>query len=237
MPSESTNLKNNLTANQQPTSHSEKTFRTAKRQSNLRANIFLLECAIVLLTYLGALYKHFEYSSQSYVLASFGIIYIVRLIIMSRWILKRELAIEEITFVIFVWIPSILASFVFLSKGVTHVQLVISSILYLFGSYINSWSEIERKIWKEDTRNKRRCYTQGLFSLSRNINYFGDTLLFAGWALATGNRWNAWVPITMGFLFYFYHIPDKENYLQTRYAEDWPSYKKKTPHSFVPYLC
>ena len=231
-------MKNNLPTNQQPTLHSETTFRTAKRQSNLRANFFLFECAIVLFTYLGAVYERFEYSSpQAHVLAAFGVIYICRLILMSRWILKRELAIEEITFVIFVWIPSILASFVFLSKGVTNVQLVISSIVYLLGSYINSWSEIERKIWKEDSRNKRKCYTHGLFSLSRNINYFGDTLLFAGWALATGNRWNAWSPVTMALLFYFYHIPDKEKYLQTRYAEDWPSYKKKTPYSFVPYLC
>ena len=226
MPSESTNLISD-----------SGNFRIANRSSNLRANIFLVECILVLAIYVTAVYTQLESPHQTHLLIAFGVIYMIRLNLMSRWILKRELAIEEVTFVILIWLPGIMASFVFFSKEVSNIQLVVSIVVYVLGSYLNSWSEIERKIWKEDTQNKGRCYTLGLFSLSRNINYFGDTLLFTGWALAAGNWSNMWAPITMGLLFYFYHIPDKETYLETRYADDWPAYKKSTPHSFIPFIC
>merc|ERR1712183_1261588 len=113
----------------------------------------------------------------------------------------------------------------------------VASIMYVLGSYLNTYSEFQRKIWKQDPIHKGRCYMLGLFSLSRNINYFGDSLLFAGWAVATGNWINSWAPILMSLSFYFYHIPDKEKYLQTRYAQDWPTYLSQTPYSFIPYIC
>merc|ERR1712032_1283804 len=107
---------------------------------------------------------------------------------------------------------------------------------YLFGSWMNTWSELQRKWWKARPENKGRCYTEGLFALSRNINYLGDVVLFAGWALVSGRWWNAWVPLMMAASFYFHHIPDKESYLRVRYAQDWPSYEQRVK-SFVPFVC
>merc|ERR1712232_741271 len=179
----------------------------------------------------------FSLSAQAHLLGAFGVIYMIRLNIMSMWLLKRELGMEELTVVILVWLPAIMGSYVALAKHVSIYILVAASILYALGSYLNTYSELQRKIWKKAPNNKGRCYTLGLFSLSRNINYFGDTVLFAGWALATGNWINLWAPIVMGLSFYFFHIPDKEKYLAARYAEDWPDYLIQTPYAFIPYLC
>ena len=101
---------------------------------------------------------------------------------------------------------------------------------------MNSWSELQRKWWKAKAENKGRCYTLGLFNWSRNINYFGDVVLFGAWALASGAWWNAWVPTAMAAMFYFHHIPEKESYLSERYKTEWPAYVAKTK-SFIPFLC
>eukprot|EP00593_Proboscia_inermis_P014738 CAMPEP_0171299264 /NCGR_PEP_ID=MMETSP0816-20121228/8071_1 /TAXON_ID=420281 /ORGANISM="Proboscia inermis, Strain CCAP1064/1" /LENGTH=226 /DNA_ID=CAMNT_0011774927 /DNA_START=9 /DNA_END=689 /DNA_ORIENTATION=+ len=226
MPSESTSLQED-----------EPYFRSVERTSNLRANIFLFECMVVMSLYIFLLYAwRLEYSSQVNLLAAFGAIYMIRVNIMSRWLLPRELGMEEITVVI-LFISSIMGSYVILAKEISSVGLAVSSILYAFGSYLNTWSEMQRKFWKGDPANKGRCYTLGLFSWSRNINYFGDSMLFAGWAVATGNWVNSWAPIVMSLAFYFFHIPEKEKYLAIRYAKDWPAYLTQTPYAFIPYIC
>jgi len=216
----------------------EETFRNAKRKSNIRANIFLLESVVVLSLYVYLIYGwKFSSSAQAHLLGAFGIIYMIRLNIMSMWLLQRELGMEELTVVILLWLPAIMGSYIALAKDVSNVVLVVASFFYALGSYLNTYSELQRKVWKKDPNNKGRCYTLGLFSFSRNINYFGDTMLFAGWALATGNWMNSWAPIVMGLSFYFFHIPDKEKYLATRYAQDWPAYQTQTPYAFIPYIC
>ena len=227
-------------------------FRSTNRQSMFRANIFLVECIAVLAAYLCALHHHLGpidldhiftgNSSRVQVLSAFGVIYMIRLNVMSRYLLRRELSIEELTIVVLIWLPSIMASFVLLSTDFDLHSAECAGIitLYLFGSCLNTLSELQRKIWKEGkhaTFNKGRCYKGGLFSLSRNINYFGDTVLFGAWAAATGSYWNAWVPVVMSLSFWFYHIPDKEKYLAKRYGHDWDDYAKKTPYRFVPFVC
>jgi steroid 5-alpha reductase family enzyme len=196
-------------------------FRKVPRKSNLRNNIFLLECAAVLAVYLYALYQS-PATLQIHILAFFGVAYMSRLNVMTRWVLPRELAIEEISVVTLLWLPAILASYVRnMNSEIYSSRLGLSLIVCIFGSYLNTFSELQRKRLKDIPQNKGRCYILGLFSLSRNINDFGETLLFGAWALATGAWWNGWVPVVMGASFWFFHIPDKEKYLQERYAKDW----------------
>lgn len=107
--------------------------------------------------------------------------------------------------------------------------------LLLIGSYLNSYSEIQRKWWKKDPANKGRCYTKGLFSLSIHINYFGDTVLFTGWCLLTYNFWTLSLPLLMGLTFVFYHIPGLDSYLEERYGEEFRKYTKKTKR-FIPFV-
>ena len=184
-------------------------FRSAERRSSLRSNIFLLECAVVLFCHVAALHHWARPGPQRVLLSLFAIIYMGRLNLMARWLLPRELALEEVTFVSLVWVPSILASFTYgavlcsspasssssSSSSVdptaspSRTQLVVAAAAYFGGSFLNTFSELQRKWWKAQPQNKGRCYTQGLFSLSRNINYFGDVVLFGAWAAATAAWW------------------------------------------------
>ena len=216
-------------------------FRSVERQSSNRANIFLLECTVVLGIHLTASHCYLLPGPQRVFLDIFAICYMIRLIAMSRWLLPRELAMEELTFVILIWVPAILASFTLgamlhpINVSPTSTQLIFSGILYVGGSFLNSYSELQRKWWKTQPNNFGRCFTLGLFSWSRNINYFGDVVLFGAWAIATGAWWNVWVPVAMFLSFYFHHIPDKEKYLAQRYAKDWPAYEASTK-ALIPWV-
>ena len=45
--------------------------------------------------------------------------------------------------------------------------ILIFNTIKLFGSYLNSISEIQRKHWKLKLENKGKLYTYGLFSISQ----------------------------------------------------------------------
>ena len=220
-------------------------FRSTLRSSMMRANVFALESLFVLGCYGWMLLcpevqwpGHTKNAWRCTLLFTFGVAYMLRLNAMARWLLPRELAQEELTVVI-LWIMSILVSFAVgaLLKGTLDwMTCCLAVFLYCLGSWLNTWSELQRKWWKARAENKGRCYTLGLFSLSRNINYFGDVVLFLGWAVATGCWWNLWAPATMAASFYFYHIPDKDQYLSKRYSSDWPEYAASTK-SFIPFVC
>lgn len=120
------------------------------------------------------------------------------------------------------------------SVGLGFLDLV-ALILFFFGSYLNSFSEIQRKRWKADPANKGHCYTKGLFGYSMHINYFGDTVLFTGWCLFTYNFWIIGFPLLMGFSFVFLHIPGLDSYLAERYGEEFKIYSEKTK-KFIPFI-
>ena len=227
----------------------QQSFRTAKRSSMARANLLALLCALILAAYSLALLRPGAVwagppaaaaaAPRARLLVAFGIVYLLRLNAAARWLLPRELAREELA-VVPLWIASILASYslgaVRVAEGMGAPATVAWTSLYVLGSWLNSWSELQRKRWKDLPENRGRCYTRGLFSLSRNINYFGDCVLFAGWAGASGCWWNAWVPTAMAAIFYFHHIPEKEAYLSKRYEADWPAYQRRVK-AFVPFIC
>jgi len=111
----------------------------------------------------------------------------------------------------------------------------IALILLVFGSYLNSFSEIERKWWKKNPQNKGHCYTGGLFKYSAHINYFGDVVLFTGWALFTYNFWMLGLPLMMAYMFIFFHIPALDEHLRERYKEEFVVYMKSTK-KFIPFV-
>lgn len=108
-------------------------------------------------------------------------------------------------------------------------------IFVLLGSYLNTYSETQRKHWKDKPENQGKCYAQVLFSYSRHINYFGDCIMFTGWCLLTANFWTLAIPAIMACLFVFYHIPGLEHYLEKRYGNEFTSYKKQTK-KFIPFI-
>lgn len=111
----------------------------------------------------------------------------------------------------------------------------VAIILFLAGSWLNTWSEVQRKLWKRNPANKGKCYTGGLFHYSMHINYFGDVVLFTGWCLLSGSLWTLAVPLVMAFTFAFVHIPALDSYLASRYGTAFEDYARKTKR-LVPYV-
>jgi len=112
---------------------------------------------------------------------------------------------------------------------------ILGAFLYLLGSVLNTGSELSRHLWKKIPANRGHLYTQGLFRFSRHINYFGDELLFTGYALITGSLWCLVVPALMIFGFLFVSIPMLDAYLAQKYPAEFPSYASHTK-KFFPFL-
>lgn len=91
-----------------------------------------------------------------------------------------------------------------------------AGVLVLFGTFLNTWPEIQRMQWKkkQEDQNKGCLYTQGWFSYVRNVNYLGDCLWATGWAMASSFESMFWVPlviVAVVAVFVFLYIPEKES--------------------------
>jgi len=170
-------------------------------------------------------------------IASCLIIYFVRLQV-TVWVFQKRkwTWLETITI-------SILMSFVFYAfakvggnnKQFVGVVEVIGVLLYLSGSYINTHSEYSRHVWKLKEENRGRLYTRGLFSLTMHINYFGDVVLFTGFAMVTHSLSMLAIPLIMAVNFVFNIIPSLDRYLEKKYKDEFRDYSKKTK-KFIPLI-
>lgn len=113
------------------------------------------------------------------------------------------------------------------------IGAVLGSVLYLGGSYLNTASEYQRYRWRQRPENHGHLYTGGYFRWSMHINYFGDSLLFTGFAVMTGSAWVLFVPGAMVAAFVGYHIPVLDAYLARRYGAEFEAYAHQT-RKFVP---
>ena len=119
-------------------------------------------------------------------------------------------------------------------QPIAPVDLV-GMLIYIAGSYIGSASEHSRHIWKARPENRGHLYTEGLFSCSRHINYFGDLLGFGGCATLTRQLWTGIVPLAMGLNFALVIIPAHDAYLAARYGSEFDHYARRTS-KLVPLL-
>jgi len=128
---------------------------------------------------------------RAYILFACAFLYWLRHVITLFYLLARKIEWSEVVgLLVFIAIFEIglvvIGGGAFRDYSIELGWLDILALLFLlFGSYLNSFSEIQRKWWKKDPSNKGRCYTEGLFKYSMHINYFGDTVLFTGWCLFT----------------------------------------------------
>lgn len=164
-------------------------------------------------------------------------IYAARLVVTQFYLVKRTMPWSECA-TISVWLWVIHGTMIgFGGTNVAPVGVVtwIGLGLYLFGSYLNTGSEVGRHLWKLHPENKGKLYTEGLFKYSMHINYFGDFTLFTGFALVTGVVWTAAIPLIMACLFLFVNIPMLDEYLAKRYTDQFESYAAKTK-KFFPFI-
>lgn len=171
------------------------------------------------------------------VLFSFGCALWLRMLLTGFWLLRRRLDWSELSGVIFACVVYQLG---FALLGVSQTAPLgwldaAGVALFLLGSWLNTWSEVQRKRFKDNPANQGKLYTGGLFRLARHINYFGDTLWVTGWAMLTHNAWSAIVPVllTLGFVFVF--IPMLSKYLRQRYGRQYDEWTKNSK-TFVPFV-
>jgi protein-S-isoprenylcysteine O-methyltransferase Ste14 len=107
--------------------------------------------------------------------------------------------------------------------------------LYLVGSCLNTSSEYMRHVWKRNPAHHEQLYTGGPFRYSRHVNYFGDEVLFLGYALVTGSPWALVLPAFMALGFIFANIPALDHYLSRKYGDEFDAYAARTK-TFIPFV-
>jgi len=179
--------------------------------------------------------------ARAKLLAACAALYFLRHLITLFVLLKRKVELSE-ALGLSAFMALFEIGFLLLGAGILRETAVsfcgmdmLALGLIAFGSYLNTGSELQRMIWKKRPESKGRCYTGGLFKHSMHINYFGDMVLFVGWALLTIS-WLAFViPLFMTVGFVFFHIPGLDAYLSQRYGTEFDAYAAKTA-KLIPFL-
>lgn len=214
-----------------------------KNDSSIWSRYFFM--AVMLATILAIYWFMFAEAGWAYkiggnfarrlILASCLLIYFVRLLFTVFVFLKRKWVWRE-TAVVSILMP--LALYAFAKTGVGNpkpidITEVVGILFYFIGSFLNTCSEYTRYIWKKNRQNKGRLFTGGLFKYSMHINYFGDVILFTGFALITGNLVMLVIPLFMVLNFLFFIIPRLDKYLAEKYGDEFVEYARRTK-KFVP---
>jgi protein-S-isoprenylcysteine O-methyltransferase Ste14 len=164
-------------------------------------------------------------------------IYFPRVLVTTFFTLNRKMGWGEAV-LIAVWVLVIDLLFALLGGTNPHAMGLVTAlgvVLYAVGSWLNSGSELQRKWWKQRPENAGHLYTEGLFRFAVHINYFGDELLFTGYALVTGRAWSLLVPLVMLAGFLFFNIPELDRHLRAHYGAEFDAYVRRT-RSFVPFI-
>lgn len=170
-------------------------------------------------------------------LAGAAVLYLGRTLMTLFLFMKRRMPWSEV-FTIAAWIGLIDLLFAYYGGGNASPLGAWGGVavgLILVGSALNTGAEWQRKRWKARPENRGRLYTGGLFGLSRHVNYFGDVVLFTGWALLAGGAWLLVIPAAMTAGFVFVNIPALDRYLAKHYPDEFPSYAKSVS-CFVPFV-
>ncbi|MEE1942551.1 DUF1295 domain-containing protein [Streptomyces sp. TRM 70361] len=170
-------------------------------------------------------------------LVSLSAIYLLRFVATTFVMLKRKMEWSEAA-TVGAWVVVIhgtMAYFGGTNTASPGFLVWLGVVLYAVGSWLNTGSEYQRKLWKQRPENKGRLYTGGLFRYSMHVNYFGDTVLFTGFALVTGTVWAFAIPLIMACMFVFLNIPMLDKYLAERYGEAFEEYSARTA-KFIPFV-
>ena len=171
------------------------------------------------------------------IIASCLIIYFARLQV-TVWVFQKRKWTWLETITITVLMSFVLYAFAKAggnNKQVVGVVEVIGILLYLSGSYINTHSEFYRHIWKLEEKNRGRLYTERLFRYAMHINYFGDIVLFTGFAMITHRFSMLVIPSIMTLNFVFIIIPSLDRYLEKKYGAEFRDYAQRTK-KLIPWI-
>jgi steroid 5-alpha reductase family enzyme len=157
-------------------------------------------------------------------------IYYIRILFTDFVFLKRGVSWSEV-FTICPWLLGIYLVLAIAGGRNAESFGVVGSlgvVLFLVGSWMNSYAEYSRHVWKRRLENRGQLFTQGLFRYSRHPNYLGDLVLFSGLCFMTGAWVSAVIPAIMFAGFVFINIPALDAHLHDRYGVMFDEYAKHT---------
>ncbi len=164
-------------------------------------------------------------------------VYFVRLLFTQFAFLQRALKWSEAA-LIATWVLCIYL-LLCLTAGTNPIPLgaagAIGVLLFLLGSWINSYAEYARHRWKQIPENHGRLYTLGLFRYSRHPNYLGDLISFSGLCFIAGRWITVIVPLIMLGGFVFANIPMLDAHLHDHYGTMFDDYAERT-RKLIPFV-
>lgn len=164
-------------------------------------------------------------------------IYFVRVLFTDFVFLKRGVSWAEV-FTIAPWVFAIYVLLA-LAGGTNAAALRITGIdgivLFVLGSWMNTYAEYQRHVWKLCPSHSGKLFTQGLFCRIRHPNYLGDLISFSGLCLIAGRWITAVIPVLMFCGFVFVNIPILDAHLREHYGEAFDEYASRT-RRLIPFL-
>ncbi len=167
----------------------------------------------------------------------FSLIVFFRMTFMMFYLLKRKIPWEESISVPMAFALYYIGFSLLAYNRTTPIEMsdYVAIAIFLLGSFLNTFSELQRHFWKKHPENQGKLYTGNLFSYSMHINYFGDLLWVSAYAIVTRNLYAAPIPIFLFCFFACYNIPKLDAYLAEKYKEQFVVYRKKTK-KFIPFV-
>jgi len=186
--------------------------------------------------WLGRDWRHGDTARRVCLAAGFTIYYF-RILFTEFVFLKRGVSWTEV-FTIAPWLLIIVLLLGI--AGGTNVEplgaaAVTGSALFIIGSWVNSYAEYARHVWKRRPENRGRLYTEGLFRHSRHPNYLGDLISFSGLCMISGAWVTAIVPPVMLAGFVFVNIPVLDAHLRDHYGTAFDEYARRT-RKLIPFV-
>lgn len=172
---------------------------------------------------------------RAWLVVVFSWVYVLRVLVTTYVTVQRTVTYAEAAMV-GAWMFVIHLTMGFVAARVSSGLdgwTVLGIVLYVFGSWMNTFSELQRRAWKQRPANVGHLYTRGLFRWCRHPNYLGDTLLFTGFAAVTGSWVALLIPAVMTAGFVFAAIPALDRRLRAHYGDEFDQWAETT-RRYVP---
>jgi protein-S-isoprenylcysteine O-methyltransferase Ste14 len=164
-------------------------------------------------------------------------IYFIRLLFTQFVFVKRGVSWGEASGIAF-WILFIYLLLALLGGSFAQafgIAGYMGIVFFLAGSWMNTYAEYARHVWKRQPENRGQLYTLGLFRYSRHPNYFGDLLSFSGLCLISGRWETGIIPAIMLAGFVFVNVPMLDRHLHSHYGEAFEAWARHTK-KLIPFV-